>query len=111
MTQQRPPFDPELGRLLADMPLVAELNTEVLAQIRPFSSVPVLPALAGRAVDQREVGIARPDGTQLELRRSLGTRFDEVVAGRTVWANVPPAFVYFCRRPRVPAPQHALIPA
>jgi phosphatidylethanolamine/phosphatidyl-N-methylethanolamine N-methyltransferase len=45
------------------------------------------------------------------LRRSLDTRFDEVVAGRTVWANVPPAFVYFCRRPRVSAPQHALIPA
>lgn len=44
------------------------------------------------------------------LRRSLGTRFDEVVAGRTVWANVPPAFVYFCRRPRVPAQQHALSP-
>ncbi|GAA1548782.1 methyltransferase domain-containing protein [Dactylosporangium maewongense] len=45
------------------------------------------------------------------LRRSLDTRFEEVVAGRTVWANVPPAFVYFCRRPRVPARSHALVPA
>ncbi|MEV4131708.1 SAM-dependent methyltransferase [Dactylosporangium sp. NPDC049742] len=45
------------------------------------------------------------------LRRSLGARFEEVVASRTVWANVPPAFVYFCRRPRVPAQQRALIPA
>lgn len=45
------------------------------------------------------------------LRRHLGTRFDEVVAGRTVWVNLPPAFVYFCRRPRVPAQPHALIPA
>ena len=26
--------------------------------------------------------------------------FDEVVAARTVWADVPPAFVYVCRRPR-----------
>jgi acetyl esterase/lipase len=67
MTQQRPPFDPELGRLLADTPLVAELNTDVLAQIRPFSSVPVEPALAGRAVDRHEVGIAGPDGTRLAL--------------------------------------------
>ena len=45
------------------------------------------------------------------LRRSLGTRFDEVVAGRTVWANVPPAFVYYCRRPRVPVRPPALVPA
>ncbi|MEU0562628.1 methyltransferase domain-containing protein [Dactylosporangium sp. NPDC006015] len=45
------------------------------------------------------------------LRRSLDARFEEVVAGRTVWANVPPAFVYFCRRPRVPARSHALVPA
>jgi phospholipid N-methyltransferase len=33
------------------------------------------------------------------LRRSLEERFDEVVPGRTVWANVPPALVYYCRRP------------
>jgi phosphatidylethanolamine/phosphatidyl-N-methylethanolamine N-methyltransferase len=37
------------------------------------------------------------------LRGSLNDRFEEVVTGRTVWANLPPAFVYFCRRPRVPA--------
>jgi phospholipid N-methyltransferase len=45
------------------------------------------------------------------LRRSLGAEFDEVVTGRTVWANVPPAFVYFCRRTRVPAPGRTLVPA
>ncbi|NMO49811.1 methyltransferase domain-containing protein [Actinoplanes sp. TBRC 11911] len=33
------------------------------------------------------------------LRRSLEERFDEVLVGRTVWANVPPALVYYCRRP------------
>ncbi|WP_431885671.1 class I SAM-dependent methyltransferase [Micromonospora wenchangensis] len=37
------------------------------------------------------------------LRRALGDRFEEVVTCRTVWANLPPAFVYFCRRPRVAA--------
>jgi len=45
------------------------------------------------------------------LRASLHTRFDEVVIGRTVWANLPPAFVYFCRRPRVPAKPYAVVPA
>lgn len=44
------------------------------------------------------------------LRQSLGERFDEVVVSRTVWANVPPAFVYFCRRPRVPAQTRPLVP-
>jgi phosphatidylethanolamine/phosphatidyl-N-methylethanolamine N-methyltransferase len=34
------------------------------------------------------------------LRRVLRSRFEEVVLGRTVWANLPPAFVYYCRRPR-----------
>jgi phospholipid N-methyltransferase len=33
------------------------------------------------------------------LRAALGTRFEEVVAGRTVWRNLPPAFVYHARRP------------
>ncbi|BCB89984.1 class I SAM-dependent methyltransferase [Phytohabitans suffuscus] len=37
------------------------------------------------------------------LRRALRSRFEEVVLSRTVWANLPPAFVYYCRRPRTPA--------
>ncbi|TCB90740.1 methyltransferase domain-containing protein [Micromonospora zingiberis] len=36
----------------------------------------------------------------LRLRRTLRARFEEVVQGRTVWANLPPASVYYCRRPR-----------
>lgn len=36
------------------------------------------------------------------LHHSLETWFDEVVTGRTVWTNLPPALVYYCRRP-VPA--------
>ncbi|MDG4798322.1 methyltransferase domain-containing protein [Micromonospora sp. WMMD1082] len=34
------------------------------------------------------------------LLHSLQARFDEVVISRTVWANLPPALVYYCRRPR-----------
>jgi phosphatidylethanolamine/phosphatidyl-N-methylethanolamine N-methyltransferase len=33
------------------------------------------------------------------LRRLLESWFDEVIVGRTVWGNLPPALVYHCRRP------------
>ncbi len=33
------------------------------------------------------------------LQHALESRFDEVVVGRTVWGNLPPALVYHCRRP------------
>ncbi|MET7335075.1 methyltransferase domain-containing protein [Nonomuraea sp. NPDC005650] len=33
------------------------------------------------------------------LLRSMRSQFDEVVISRTVWANLPPALVYYCRRP------------
>jgi phosphatidylethanolamine/phosphatidyl-N-methylethanolamine N-methyltransferase len=35
------------------------------------------------------------------LQRLTQVRFDEVVIGRTVWANLPPALVYYCRRPGI----------
>ncbi|WP_432832435.1 class I SAM-dependent methyltransferase [Dactylosporangium sp. CA-092794] len=44
------------------------------------------------------------------LLRSLRSRFDEVMISRTVWANVPPALVYVCRRPDT-APSARLEPA
>ncbi len=34
------------------------------------------------------------------FRALLTDRFEEVVAGRTVWRNAPPAFVFHARRPR-----------
>ena len=43
---------------------------------------------------------ARWSGPARRFRRALESRFDEVVLGRTVWANLPPALVYHCRRPR-----------
>jgi len=33
------------------------------------------------------------------LQRQLETRFEEVLVGRTVWRNIPPALVYYARRP------------
>ncbi|GIG89352.1 class I SAM-dependent methyltransferase [Plantactinospora endophytica] len=33
------------------------------------------------------------------LHRNLRELFEEVVVGATVWANLPPAMVYHCRRP------------
>jgi phosphatidylethanolamine/phosphatidyl-N-methylethanolamine N-methyltransferase len=36
----------------------------------------------------------------LRFRELLCTTFEEVVLGRTVWRNLPPALVYHARRPR-----------
>ncbi len=36
------------------------------------------------------------------FRAQLADAFDEVVVGRTVWSNLPPALVYFARRPLHP---------
>ncbi|MEK8104016.1 hypothetical protein NKG94_00890 [Micromonospora sp. M12] len=33
------------------------------------------------------------------LLRSVRSLFDEVVVSRTEWVNLPPALVYYCRRP------------
>jgi acetyl esterase/lipase len=67
MPSTRPPFDTELGTLLVDVPLVPELNREVLAQVRPYSSTPVEPLIEGRAIGRRDVVIAGPDGVEIPL--------------------------------------------
>jgi phosphatidylethanolamine/phosphatidyl-N-methylethanolamine N-methyltransferase len=41
------------------------------------------------------------------FRRMLTARFEEVVVGRTVVRNLPPAFVYYARRPGVARPGSA----
>lgn len=43
---------------------------------------------------------ARLSPPAARFRRLLGEIFEEVVISRTVWRNVPPAFVYSARRPR-----------
>ncbi|MFD3918869.1 alpha/beta hydrolase [Streptomyces sp. NPDC058595] len=67
MSVSRPALDPELRALLVDMPLRSELDAEALARIRPFSTMPVEPLLAGRAVDRREVTVPGSDGTPIAL--------------------------------------------
>jgi phospholipid N-methyltransferase len=37
------------------------------------------------------------------FRERLRANFEDVMVGRTVWRNLPPALVYFASRPRVPA--------
>ncbi|OMQ16251.1 SAM-dependent methyltransferase [Modestobacter sp. VKM Ac-2676] len=39
------------------------------------------------------------------FRRDLEARFDEVILGRTVWRNLPPALVYYARRPGSTTPR------
>ena len=43
-------------------------------------------------------GMALPAARR--FRATLRATFDEVLVSSTVWRNVPPAFVYVCRRPR-----------
>ncbi|MFD1930248.1 MULTISPECIES: class I SAM-dependent methyltransferase [Nonomuraea] len=43
---------------------------------------------------------AMPLASARRFRTLLGERFEEVVLGRTVWRNTPPAFVLHARRPR-----------
>ena len=62
MTLARPAVDPELGALLADMPLMTHLGPELLAQLRLLPSTPVEPLLEGRSVDRREVTVPGEDG-------------------------------------------------
>jgi phospholipid N-methyltransferase len=39
-------------------------------------------------------------GAARRFRLTLRETFEEVLVSATVWRNVPPAFVYVCRRPR-----------
>jgi phospholipid N-methyltransferase len=43
---------------------------------------------------------AFPLSSARRFRVLLAERFEEVVPGRTVWRNAPPAFVFHARRPR-----------
>jgi phospholipid N-methyltransferase len=43
---------------------------------------------------------AVPLGPARRFRGLLAEHFEEVVPGRTVWRNTPPAFVLHARRPR-----------
>ena len=67
MTTARPALDPELQGLLSAMPDAPPLNEETLEIIRPYATLPVETALAGRTVGRQEISIASFDGTQIVL--------------------------------------------
>ena len=66
MTLPRPQIDAELGTRLAEMPLMTELNPELLAQMRQYK-IPVESFLEGRAIERRELTITATDGAELPL--------------------------------------------
>ncbi|MCM4084263.1 alpha/beta hydrolase [Paractinoplanes hotanensis] len=80
MALPHPPFDPELGTLLAGMPPAVDLDVQMLAQIRPFAVTPAETALDGRAVNRREVSIIGPDGAPLALSIISSTASDRGAA-------------------------------
>ncbi|MBO3748518.1 methyltransferase domain-containing protein [Streptosporangiaceae bacterium NEAU-GS5] len=61
----------------------------VVAVLRPEGAFTTFSYVHSRAL---------PPG--MAFRRRLTAAFEEVVAGRTVWRNLPPAYVYHSRRPR-----------
>ena len=85
MTTARPALDPELQALLADMPLMSQLSQEALAQVRPFSSMPVEPLLEGRAIDRREITVSAPDGTPIPLSVFSTTKTDHTSTAPCVY--------------------------
>lgn len=63
----RPAIDLQLQGLLSSMPDAPPLNEETLEMIRPYATLPVETALAGRTVASQEISIASFDGTQIVL--------------------------------------------
>jgi acetyl esterase/lipase len=67
MTTARPALDPELRELLADVPLMSRLDSEVLGALRQLPSTPVDALLAHRQVDRREITVPAKDGVPIPL--------------------------------------------
>jgi acetyl esterase/lipase len=63
----RPPLDPELAGLLADLPELPPLDAETLPLMRPYATAPVEPLLAERDVIRREEVIPGPDAQPLPV--------------------------------------------
>ncbi len=74
MTLARPGLDPELRTLLADLPLMTELNPELLAQLRQIPATPVATLLDGRAAGHRDVTVTGPDGARIPMSVFTPTR-------------------------------------
>jgi phosphatidylethanolamine/phosphatidyl-N-methylethanolamine N-methyltransferase len=65
--------------------ILAEIS-RVIGATGAFTTFAYLPGMALRAARR--------------FRRTLRGSFEEVLVSATVWRNLPPAFVYVCRRPR-----------
>ncbi|WP_182908275.1 alpha/beta hydrolase [Microbispora sp. H13382] len=85
MTPARPGLDPGLRELLAGMPLMSQLDQEVLAQLRRLPSTPVEPLLAHRQVDRHEVIVPAADGTPIPM--SIFKPADAVAAPCVYWMH------------------------
>jgi acetyl esterase/lipase len=63
----RPDLDPELAALLESLPQAPPLSAETLDLIRPYAVLPPETALAGQAVDRRDVTVPTADGGSVGL--------------------------------------------
>lgn len=66
MTLSRPALDPELARLLAQLPAAPALDADTLPMMRQYT-MPAEAFLEGRSIERRELAIAAADGTDLPL--------------------------------------------
>lgn len=85
MTTARPALDPELRELLADIPLMPQLDAEGLARLRQFPATPVDSLLAHRQVERREITVPAKDGTAIPLSVLSPTRTDRTDAAPCVY--------------------------
>ncbi|MGW0424584.1 alpha/beta hydrolase [Streptomyces sp. NPDC003015] len=85
MTTARPDLDPELRELLADMPLMAQLSPEVLAQLRQYPSTPVDSLLVHRQVERREITVPAKDGAPIPLSVFSPAHTDRTTAAPCVY--------------------------
>jgi phospholipid N-methyltransferase len=73
---------------LFDESTETRLLTEIGQAIGPTGAFTTFAYLSGMALPAAR-----------RFRRSLRSRFEEVLVTAPVWRNMPPAFVYVCRRP------------
>jgi len=66
MTLSRPALDPELARLLAQLPTAPALDADTLPLLRQYR-VPAEALLEGRSIERQEMTIAAADGAELPL--------------------------------------------
>ncbi|MEV0064245.1 alpha/beta hydrolase [Nocardia sp. NPDC050718] len=63
----RPALDPELGTLITDMPLIPEITSEILTQLRQIPATPLETLLADRQIHRREVHVPGTDGYDIPM--------------------------------------------